>query len=145
MKITVDRGVHPKKLCPILCPPCDSDRWSVASRPSKCNITSKIGKIPAAASLIVSTSPFEEMQQNDHSDAFQQGAAATQLVRDTVRTVPPLLPGSGAGIHLRGEHGTHVQLPARFGSDTLAAVDLTAAERPEPNRRLRPRRLSAKA
>jgi hypothetical protein len=24
-----------KKLCPILCPPCDSDQWTVARRPSK--------------------------------------------------------------------------------------------------------------
>jgi hypothetical protein len=30
----------------------------------KCNITSKIGKIPAAASLAVSASPFEGTQQN---------------------------------------------------------------------------------
>jgi hypothetical protein len=30
----------------------------------KCNITLKIGKIPAAVSFAVSTSRFEEMQQN---------------------------------------------------------------------------------
>ena len=36
-----------------------------------------------------------------------------------------MLPGSRTRIHLRGEHGTHVQLPAGSGSDKLAAVDLT--------------------
>ena len=32
----------------------------------KCNITLKVGKIPAAVSLAVSTSRFEETQQNDY-------------------------------------------------------------------------------
>jgi hypothetical protein len=30
----------------------------------KCNITLKVGKIPAAVSLAVSASPFEQAQQN---------------------------------------------------------------------------------
>src|SRR5215831_7754032 len=32
-------GVCRSKPRPILCPPCDSDQWALARRPSKCNIT----------------------------------------------------------------------------------------------------------
>jgi hypothetical protein len=39
----------------------------------KCNITSKIGRIPAPASLAVSASPFEQTQQNGYFDALFLG------------------------------------------------------------------------
>ena len=47
--------------------------------------------------------------------------------------------------HVRNEHGTHVQLPSWFTTDTLAAVDLTAAEPPDSGHRLPLRLFSAKA
>ena len=54
----------PKPLGSALCPPTDSDQVVGGIRLSKCNITLKVGKIPAAVSLAVSTGRFEEMQLN---------------------------------------------------------------------------------
>jgi hypothetical protein len=54
----------------------------------KCNITSKIGEIPATVSFAVSTSRFEEMQQNGHfvardpdlAEAHQRSRAQGEII-----------------------------------------------------------------